>query len=254
MKAKKVIWDLFGGLNGSLGLAIGYEDYDIYTIDILPKTKDGRENIVIDLATGTYFDLKEELDKLPKPDIIAASPMCNSFSTASGMKGSGASGWEYVLDENGERTEKIYIRPREHFENSRLKYENAFPKAVLGERAIINTIEIIQEYKPKYWYIENPRGSLIWKYIEGNLGFNKGIKNLAHYLAYDEDYFKKPTIFLSNINLNLKTTKEKAKIEINTRLKGRRIKNKASIKDRSNIPEQLLKDIINKFNEGEENE
>lgn len=244
---KKIVWDLFGGLNGSVGLAIGYEDYDIYTIDILPKTKDGRKNITIDLANENFTEILVDLEDLPSPDIIVASPMCNSFSTASGMKGSGASGWEYILDEQGNRTGKLYIRPKEHFDNSRLKYENALPKAQLGERAIINTIKIIKLFKPKHWYIENPRASLMWKYIEHNLGFKDGVKNLAHYLSYDEDGVKKPTIFLSNLDLNLKTTKNKAKIEINPRLKGRRLESKLPSKNKSDIPEKLIQDIFKEF-------
>lgn len=78
------------------------------------------------------------------------------------------------------------------------------PKFVgeLGERCIQNVVRIICYFQPKYYYIENPATSLIWKYIRSNLDFD-GFLNVAHYSAYDQDFSRKPTGFLSNIKLKL---------------------------------------------------
>ena len=71
-----------------------------------------------------------DLNKLPwKPDIIWASPPCTTFSIASISK---------------------------HRNGAEPKSE----AAKIGDRIVKKTIEIICELKPKYFYIENPRGML----------------------------------------------------------------------------------------------
>ncbi len=244
MEKKLVIWDLFGGLNGSLGLAIGYEDYDIYTIDILPKTKDGRDNIVIDLAYENYFALEEELKKLPKPDIIVASPMCNSFSRAATGAGGNAS---WIVEENNQ----LSFRPDYHYgDKTKVKRNYNVDKLIenrrLGFRAVLNTLIIIRDFKPKVWYIENPKTSLIWNLIKYNfnsLNFDfieEVVENNTYYNNYGAPY-KKPTKFLSNIDLKLKNENIKSKVSFEY-LKGGK-------KMRSDIPQQLLKDIITRMEE-----
>jgi len=72
-----------------------------------------------------------DINKIPyKPDIIWASPPCTSFSVAS-------IGHHWNLD-NTPKTDK----------------------AELGMAIVKKTIEIINYLKPKYWFIENPRGKL----------------------------------------------------------------------------------------------
>ena len=225
---KTIVWDLFGGLNGSVGLSLDPKIYKIYTIDILDETKDGRKNIVIDLADSITMRLFAKLDKLPKPDIIVASPMCQSFSRAAALKGGNAS-WRVNND-------VITYRKPEDYINTRYNYTDQLDKAILGETAIQNTISIIRTYKPKHWYIENPASSLIWKLINYNWDFNH-ISNIADYSAYGF-ISKKPTIFLSNTLLDLKTSKQKS--SINTE--------QISQKQRSDIPKDLIRDIFDQFN------
>ena len=77
------------------------------------------------------FDLQKAIESLGgKPDIIWASPPCTYFSVAS---------------------------IGHHW------YPNHTPKtkqAVLGIKIIQETKKIINYIKPKYWFIENPRGKL----------------------------------------------------------------------------------------------
>lgn len=70
----------------------------------------------------------------------------------------------------------------------------------------------------------------------------QGIKNIAHYSAYDsERYSKKPTCFYSNLMFNLKTTDEQSKLTF----KGLGDKGVSrSYNIRSEIPLQLIKDIL----------
>jgi hypothetical protein len=78
--------------------------------------------------------LQFDVSKVPfKPDIIWASPPCTGFSVA-------------AIGRNWEKTET-----------------DAIPKtdtARLGIELVKKTIEIIDHFQPKYFFIENPRGML----------------------------------------------------------------------------------------------
>lgn len=227
---KKIVWDLFGGLNGSVGSAIGYDKYEIYTFDILPKTKDGRDNIVIDLAMEDTDKLLQLMSKYPKPDIIVSSPICSSFSIATAMKGGNAS-WKFGLND------KLYYRKPTDYVNVRFNYNTQLNKAKQGAYSIKNTIKLIIKYKPTYWYIENPQTSLIWRYINNNLLFNKGFKNLTYYGLYGFEA-KKPTIFMSNLKLNLK---------LNDKYSKHKSFQSHKHLNRSDIPKSLIQEIFKQF-------
>lgn len=243
MNDNKVVWDICGGLNGSVGLAINYEKYDIYTMDILPKTKDNRKNIVIDL-TQEFKVLVKILSKLPKPYAIIGSPPCVAWSRAASMKG-GSAGF---YNKNGEI--KVVLRPEHHFlmkefngflnkEGFRYKFENIRTRAIMGEKMLNNLILIIKYFEPEYWYIENPATSLMWTYIKERWDFETPVyKNLTHYGAYG-GISKKPTIFLSNVEMCLSKTPKgfKQKTRWEEILK----------KNRSDIPPKLIQEIFDNF-------
>lgn len=244
---KKVVWDLFGGLNGSVRKALGDDKYTILTFDILPKTKDGKENIVLDLTDDNVIEL---MSTFAKPDIIVASPMCMSFSRASAMR-NGSTGW--IINED----KTISLRPKKDFEDKeinlghiektntyfwRFDFKKSRGNAILGEKAIVNTFKLIEHYKPTFWYIENPKGSLLWNYVKYNLDKkDMGTFNLVHYGAYGS-ISKKPTYIFSNSELNLKT------VERNWRgyqQEGQPTNWKEVHKDdRSDIPKPLIEDIF----------
>ncbi len=230
---KTIIYDLFGGGCNSLKKALSDNDnYEIYTFDILDTFK---ETFKVDLTREDIID-KMLSFKLPKPDIIVASPPCMSFSRAAAMKYKetiGNATWYYkegILRE----------REREHYKGKRYKYESQMEKARIGRLCIENTLKIIQYFKPKYFYIENPAMSLLWEYKKLNLNINKGFYNKTIYGAYGTIY-KKPTIFYSNIKLDLKQTSDK-------KFKSFEYASKQGI-DRSYVPPKLLKEIIEQFKE-----
>lgn len=115
------ILELFAGTKSFSKSVPGHE---VFTSDIDPQFD---TDYTVDIMN---FDIS----KLPfQPDIVWASPPCETFSVASISK--------YWNTEGG------LVVPK----NS---------KAMKGIDQVIRTIEIIYRLKPKYWFIENPRGML----------------------------------------------------------------------------------------------
>jgi len=96
--------------------------YETTTLDI---DKQHNPTICVDILTWDY-------KQFPKGyfNVIWASPDCTSWSIAC----------------HKHRTISS-MSPKTHI-------------AVLGEKLIHKTLEIIKYFKPKYWFIENPRGRL----------------------------------------------------------------------------------------------
>lgn len=82
--------------------------------------------------------------------------------------------------------------------------------------------------------IENPETSKIWEFINENVGLN-GFRNKTYYNAYDMNFTKKPTIFFSNVKLDLR---------LNHIKQLKKWEEQYGYALRSSIPKDLLKDII----------
>ena len=194
---KIVVWDLFGGGQNSVYESLKDKpEYEIYTFDITPPTRDLQ--CVLDLSQDNVIEV---LNNFPSPDIIVASPLCQSFSQVLTMKGGGTCFWK--LNEDGSLCERSIAEFEElkagFTKNLKAEKQLAFKK--LGEKCLINTIRIIAKYQPKYFYIENPKKSLMWNFIKHNMGL-KGEYNYATYSKYGY-MLPKDTCFFSNVKLNL---------------------------------------------------
>jgi site-specific DNA-cytosine methylase len=117
----KKLLELFSG-TGSIG-KVFQRDYEVISLDY---KKHFKPTICIDLLVWDYTIYPEGYF-----DVIWASPDCTSWSKASGGK-------HRVKSDMSPKTET----------------------AVIGELLILKTIEIINYFKPKYWFIENPQGLL----------------------------------------------------------------------------------------------
>jgi len=150
------ILELFAG-SRSVGKAAEELGMQLFSSDLTPF--DGI-HYVIDIRE---FDIK----KLPfVPDTIWASPPCTSFSVASiGHHWTGGKG--------------AYIPKTE--------------SAILGQELVLRTLEIINELKPKYWFIENPRGMLRKMPFMESLP----IRNTITYCQYGDSRMK-PTDIWTN--------------------------------------------------------
>lgn len=239
-----IIWALFDSGNGCYKkVADKMEGVEIYSIGMDIENKNDHF-INLDLADYSYHFTKvnvifNELDKLPHPDLIIASPPCESWSVASAMDRGNAC-WKQErgdsLFEPQTPLSRFTIRDNKDFEKHIYNQKKAFVTRVNGELTIFNTIQIIERYKPKYHIIENPAFGRIWDYIKKVIGFEITYENLTYYNNYDYP-IKKPTKFGGNINLNL--SKEQKRNEINfSELTG--------YNNRSNIPEKLVEDIFEK--------
>ena len=111
--------------------------------------------------------LNFNINLLPfKPDIIWASPPCTTFSIASCST-------HWTIDKKP-KTEKC----------------------IKGIKIIKKTLDIINILKPKYWFIENPRGLLRKMEFMQNLG----IRHTVTYCQYGDNRMKPTDIWTNNKN------------------------------------------------------
>ena len=208
--SKPKLLELFAG-SRSIGNAAESLGYDVFSSDVNDFDK---IDYVVDILN---FDIKKVSFK---PDVIWASPPCTYFSVASIGKH-----WN-----------------KDHTPKSK--------NALLGVEFVKKTIDIIKELKPKFWYIENPRGKL------RKLQVVKGLpRTTITYCSYGDNRMKPTDIWSNNIfdmfnekgwkpkpmcyNGNIKCHHEAAprgSITGTQGLKGNY--------NRSKVPEQLCLDIL----------
>lgn len=122
------ILELFSGTQ-SISKVFRANKWQCFTIDnnpVFEKTTTWSVNILEVTA-------QDILDKFGRPDVIWASPPCTAFSVAAMGKHWGGGNQVY--------------RPNTEF-------------AKLSMQIVKHTLKLIEELKPKYYFIENPRGVL----------------------------------------------------------------------------------------------
>jgi hypothetical protein len=151
MKTLKVLELEYG--TGSFSKEASKRGHETFSIDIDPKTKP-------DLCIDILNFKKEMLPKeFRKPDIIWASTPCTTFSVMVIKK--------YWINQKP-KTSKTYM----------------------GLAIAMKNIEIIEELKPKYFFIENPRGMLRQQH------FMKYLKrDTVTYCKYGFEYMKPTDIW-----------------------------------------------------------
>lgn len=250
---KMIVWALFDSGNGSYTKGVKeLNEKDLCNIDVYPIGIDieKRNNHFINLNLADYSRLFGDntlfntLDKLPKPDLIIASPPCESWSNASAIPNGNACWKKEDLSDSLFKPQRepspFTIRNKRDYEQAynNYKYDRQFMKRVNGELCVFNTVEIIKRYKPNYFVIENPSTGRIWRYIEDVIGFELPFKNQTRYNNYGYP-IQKPTKFASNIDLNLNNEVNKPKLKWEDFL--------GSYNERSNIPLDLVKEIFTRI-------
>ena len=159
------VLELYSG-TGSVGKVCKERGFDVVSVDI-----DGRADINIDILKWDY----KKAFKVDEFDIIWASPPCHTFSNL-----------------------------RRSWINRKLKVfgDNVVTAEMLDADMIANGLpllrkaeEIINYFKPKYFFIENPASSKMKDYLKHLDSYE------VHYCQYSDWGYKKPTIIWSNKNL-----------------------------------------------------
>lgn len=242
---KYVIWALFDDGNCSYKEAIKeffHGKFKVHCFGINEKPKaflnEKSRNykyhkLDLSLTNPILFSKLDEIKD--KPDIILASPPCESWS------GADCDGKMF----NGFNSIGNWIVKNKNFYDAYNKKCNPVKRRyfiqkekgrIIGENTIGATIDIINHYPNAIWVIENPATSKTWIYQEKHWCFS-GIINKTYYSSYDSSFSAKPTIFKSKIKLNLKSEKES--------VGNNRHMAYGSYDKRSAIPKQLIVDIIN---------
>lgn len=244
---KIIIWALFDSGNGCYKQASEkYDNIEVYSVGLDIQNQNDHF-INLNLAQYEYGAkeniLFKELDKLPKPDVIIASPPCESWSVASSMKNGNAC-WKQEqvapdLFSKGKKMSRFTIREKKEYERYQFIYEKSFIKRVNGELCTFNLIEIIKHYNPRYFIIENPSASRIWDYIEKVMDFELKYENPVKYGNYDNYPIPKPTKFKGNIHLPLNNNKVVTDVDFRHW--------SADYNQRSDIPLSLVKVIFDTF-------
>jgi site-specific DNA-cytosine methylase len=197
------------GSQGKAGEALGILPSNIQSVDMVEKFNPTHLGNILDL----------DYTKLEVPDIITASPPCETFSLLIA-------------------THKVKVR------NYKTDMKPLTEKGRNGDQVLFKTLEIINYFLDKnpnlVYVIENPRGFMKKMECMKELPF----MTEGWYSCYGTNY-RKPTNFWSNRLLTLYSGKEKEK-EVGTKLPpGNDLLSVLPRReDRYIIPHELCKSII----------
>jgi len=153
-----------------------------------------------------------DLSRVPfKPDIIWASPPCTYFSVASI-----GTHW------NQNHTPKT-------------------EKAKYGCEVVKKTVEIIEYFDPKFWFIENPRGKL------RKLGLVPGIRQTVTYCQYGDARMKPTDIWTNTMLWNPRPMCKNGDSCHDSAPRGSKTGTQGlkGNYERSKVPRQLCEEILN---------
>lgn len=117
---------------------------------------------------------KDIIERFGRPDVIWASPPCTSYSIAA-----------------------ISHHRKKNAETGSLDPVSDFAK--LSDELVKHTLELIKELKPKYWFIENPRGGM------RKMDFMQGLpRYTVTYCQYGDTRMKPTDIWTNHPNPQFK--------------------------------------------------
>lgn len=148
----------------------GHETFTVDFNEIFQPPKYEQTDLFIDV-----LDLTPEmvLERFGKSDVIWASPDCTTYSIA-------AISHHRIKEENGN------LMPKSE-------------KAKISDEVVKHTLWLIEELKPKYWFIENPRGGL------RKMSFMQGLPRYTiTYCKYGDTRMKPTDIWTNHPNPRLK--------------------------------------------------
>jgi len=236
---KKVIWSLFDS-ETAITQELNKNDYIVYSIGLPSSTAITDNFIKMDLSKKSCLT---KLEKLPKPDIILASPPCETWVT---LNIGNVRFYDRNFNEHNLYWQKNFKPNNYNFKHRGLR--------LLGQKTAYFTAEIIKKFNPELWCVENGSSSLIFKYLHKYHNL-KGNQNKTYYSSYDNINFGlKPTTIYSNLKLNLRKDFRKSTIHI-AYCKSSIKNNKTILKgycERSKVPIELYKHILSIYENKEQ--
>lgn len=161
------VLELFAGTR-SIGKAFEERGHEVFSIEWDKKFTN--IDLYADIGTITAKDI---LEKFGKPDVIWASPDCTSYSIA-------------AISHHRKKESNGNLAPTSEY-------------AKFCDDVNINVLKIIKELKPKYWFIENPRGGM------RKMNFMKGLPRYTiTYCQYGDDRMKPTDIWTNHPKPNFK--------------------------------------------------
>lgn len=122
------VLELFAGTR-SIGKAFEERGHEVYSVE-WDKRFDGI-SLYKDISTLTT---QEILDSFGQPDVIWASPDCSTYSVA-------------AISHHRRKEQNGNLAPLTEY-------------AEFCDKTNVHVLDLIGELKPKYWFIENPRGGM----------------------------------------------------------------------------------------------
>lgn len=142
--------DLFSGLGGFSSAFEDSPEWDVTTVDVNPEFAPDIQADILELDPA----------ELPNADVVLASPECKDFSIA------------------------CLVQKWHHDPQQRPPHLPEWESIAKSVQLVFRTLWIIQELRPRWWFLENPKGML-----QTIIGDPVGT---VHYCQYGSD-FKKPT-------------------------------------------------------------
>lgn len=203
------VLELFAGTR-SIGKAFEKRGHEVYSIewDKHFESIDWYEDI-------SKITAKDILERFGKPDVIWASPDCTTFSVA-------------AISKHRRKEKTGSLTPITEY-------------AKFCDMTDQHVLELIRELKPKFWFIENPRGGMRVMYWMKDLP-----RYTVTYCQYGEPYMKPTDIWTNHPNPQFKPPcKNGDKChESAPRGSQRGIQRLKTAKDKAKIPTELCEHIV----------
>lgn len=209
------VLELFAGTK-SVGRAFERHGHEVFSVE-WDKRFDGI-SLYKDISTLTA---QEILDSFGRPDVIWASPDCSTYSVA-------------AISTHRKKEQSGNLAPLTEY-------------AEFCDKTNVHVLDLIRELKPKYWFIENPRGGL------RSMLFMRGLpRYTVTYCQYGEKRMKPTDIWTNHPDPQFKPPCKNGD-PCHTRAPRGAKTGTQGIKgsmDRARIPEQLCEHIVEICEEG----
>ena len=203
------VLELFAGTK-SVGRAFERHGHEVFSVE-WDKRFDGI-SLYEDISTLTA---QEILDSFGRPDVIWASPDCSTYSVA-------------AISPHRKKEQSGNLAPLTEY-------------AEFCDRTNAHVLDLIRELKPKFWFIENPRGGL------RSMLFMRGLpRYTVTYCQYGEKRMKPTDIWTNHPDPKFKPPCKNGDPCHTRAPRGARTGTqgiKGSM-DRARIPEQLCEHIV----------